>query len=534
MKLRKNNSYIFRVGSVYLAVALLFFVCGARLVQVNIDNPQPASANQGRYSLNVYRHSGTVFDRKLNPLTNIPGGITALCVATPQAVTSLKSALGEQDFQSALERMNGGKPILLEINTQLIANGITNIKTHRRYSGLAPHIIGYLDGSGHGKTGILADWDSELYSEDKTTATYQTDALGRVLAGIEPIIDGQENSAILSGVALTIDRDIQQIVQEETAELGSGAAVVLQVGTGKILAIHSLPFFDQDDPASALDKPDSPFMNKALSGYNVGSVFKSVVAAAALESGIPSETRFTCNGSLDVGGVNFVCNRAEGHGEMDMSSALAHSCNVYFYNLALMTDATQLIETAKKLGLGDGFALSRSITNSAGTLPFAETLSQSPAAVANFAIGQGDVMLSPLSIAAAYATIANGGIYMRPSLIEGTVLSQKLISAEPSESHQVLHPDTCKKLMEALNLAVTDGTGTKAQPKYSAAAGKTATAQTGWEKDGRSVLISWFAGIFPAESPEYVIVVTKEDGTSGSNDCAPIFKRIADRLQLLA
>ena len=530
--MKRKYSFGKRAAFAYFFVALLMFICGARLVAVNLKGYGYTAAQQGRFSQTIYTHRGTIFDRSLKPLTNIEGNITASVAATPQSIIALRDLLPESKYLSALERLESGKPILLELQSRISAAGITYFDTYKRYSGLAPHIIGYLNGSGNGETGIEADWESLLASDEKTTISYSCDAYGRALGGITPTIDGAENKAAGSGIALTIDYDVQQIIEEETADLGCGAAVVLSPKGGEILAIHSFPAFNQNDPSASLSASDSPFLNRALQGYNAGSVFKTCIAAAALKMGLEN-SEYVCEGKMEVDGKEFVCNKASGHGAMSLSTALAHSCNVYFYSLALSIPADKLYETAEKMGISREIKLSESIKTSGNNLPSAKELNYAKAAIANFAIGQGDIMVSPLNLAAAYSAIANGGTYYPPKLIAGIVEQGKLSPTLPQQGEQILSPEACEAIKAALALTIREGTGQGAQPEYSTAAGKTATAQTGWKKGGQSVLISWFAGFFPADNPEYVIVVMKEGGTSGSRDCAPIFKKIADRIDLL-
>ncbi len=532
----KQGAYSFylRTAGAFFAVTLLLFICGTRILAVNQKGYSAAAARQGQYTLNIYKHRGSIFDRNFNSLTNISGATAAAVVATPQSLTRLQSALSSEDFYSAAERLKSGKPILLHPEEKLSASGITLFSTYQRYSGLAPHIVGYLDSSGHGESGIEAAWDSLLYSETCTSINYKCDAAGNALAGITPEIFNLKNDAVDSGVVLTIDSRIQQIVQEETTALGCGAAVVLSPQTGDILALHSFPAFDQSNPQASLSSKDSPFLCRALQGYNTGSVFKSCIAAAALESGDFTDQTFVCDGYINVDGIKFVCNKSAGHGEMDLRSALARSCNVYFYKLALATDPAQLYSTALKMGFGEEIKLASGLITKGGSLPNQSLLTTTPAAVANFAIGQGDVMISPLNLAAAYAAIANGGTYYNPRLVLGIKDKDTFSPATTPQGNRVLSPATCATINKALTLAVAEGTGTAAKMDHYTAAGKTATAQTGWQKGGKNVLISWFAGYFPADSPRYVIVIMKEDGRSGSADCAPIFKKIADRIAAMA
>lgn len=526
----KLGKYGTRCAGVFFAVLLMLFIGGAGIIRVNLSGYTQTAESQGKIELTVYKHRGTIFDRNFRPLTNIPGELTAAVVASPQALTSLREQLSAPQFENLLERFSTDKPVLLSLSEPIYNDGITLFETYTRYSGLAAHIVGYTDNDMHGVSGIEASFESLLYSDDSTKISYTGNAAGGVLMGVSPTVTGGENRAVKDGVILTLDKRIQQIVEEETMGLGTGAAIVMDVENGDILALHSLPVFSQSDPAASLNSNSSPFLNRALSSYNAGSVFKSCIAVAALENGVGSEHIFNCNGSLQIGGLTFVCNRSSGHGNVDFNTAVAKSCNIYFYKLALMTDPQALYSTAISMGMDGEISLCSGISSSNCVLPSAKLLADSEAAVANFAIGQGDVMVTPLALAAAYNSIASGGIYYTPRLIYGILQNNSLSPSSFSTGKRIMSEDTAFTLKEALCQAVIEGTGTSAAPDNCTAAGKTATAQTGWIKEDTRVLQSWFAGFFPVEEPKYTVVILKENGTSGSADCAPVFRAIAQRI----
>ena len=204
------------------------------------------------------------------------------------------------------------------------------------------------------------------------------------------------------------------------------------------------------------------------------------------------------------------------------------SCNPYFINLASKLEPEQIVEMADRLGFGTATALADNLSAPAGSLPRAEELN-SPAAVANLAFGQGTLMATPLQLASLYACIANDGGYQKAMLIEGLVDDEGnlLEEAEIQPPLQAMSVSTAHTIQRFLIQTVEEGSGRHAKPEGGTAAGKTATAQTGWYDGEREILHTWFAGYFPAEEPEYAIVVLKEDGSSGATDGAPVFKEIA-------
>ena len=149
---------------------------------------------------------------------------------------------------------------------------------------------------------------------------------------------------------------------------------------------------------------------------------------------------------------------------------------------------------------------------------------------ANFSFGQGLLMASPVQVAASYAAIANNGIYNQPLVIKSMVDENKIEFKEVASppSRRVVSEKTSKTVKKALEKAVNEGSGKSAKPSNTTASGKTATAQSGWYANGMEITHSWFAGFFPSDNPKYVVVILKENGKSGSYDCAPIFKSIAE------
>lgn len=408
-----------------------------------------------------------------------------------------------------------------------------DVEIKKRYSDNQPaaHVIGYLQ-NGHGVSGIEKSFDELLYSENKLKVTFSVDAKGRILPGEKPHISQNEYD-LKQGVRLTLDKKIQKIAERamDSSGIQKGAAVIIEVKTGKIRAMVSRPAFSPSDPAASLNSSGSPFINRAVTPYAVGSIFKPVVAAASLEKGISPDLKYTCTGSIQKENTVFHCHERDGHGEINMEEAIKVSCNPYFINLSSYLKPEEVIEKAALFGLGTENRLAAAIVDSAGALP-AETALSSSAAFANFAFGQGDFTATPLQMAAVYSAIANGGVYIRPVLIEGKVDSAGVFSPEKVSQSKITVTDktTADTLCRFLKNTVESGSGKRAKPQRTSAAGKTATAQSGQYKNGTEILHTWFAGFFPADNPKYAVVVMNEDGSSGASDCAPVFKEIADSL----
>jgi cell division protein FtsI/penicillin-binding protein 2 len=314
----------------------------------------------------------------------------------------------------------------------------------------------------------------------------------------------------------------------------TGCILVLDVRTATLRACVSVPGFDPADPAASLEAPDSPFLNRALQAYAVGSVFKPVLAAAALEAGLAPE--YDCNGAVVVDGQIFRCAGGVPHGEVDLSAALAKSCNGYFIRLGQQLGAQALLQQAQALGFGRSIGLAEGLTAQSGALPGAEELAQS-GQLANFSFGQGSLLATPLQVAAMMNTIASGGVYRTPFFVCGSVDET---DGTPLETFA--HPQS-RRVMSAENAAllrkmlqqVEEGTAQDAAWLEEGAGGKTGTAQTGqFTPDGTERKNLWFAGFYPAQQPRYTIVVLQDGQVSTEHSSAAIFARLCAMLDLLA
>ncbi|MGN0674279.1 MAG: peptidoglycan D,D-transpeptidase FtsI family protein [Oscillospiraceae bacterium] len=393
---------------------------------------------------------------------------------------------------------------------------------------LAPHLIGYTSDN-KGVYGIEKAFDDFLRDNfSVNSAKFQIDAVGSVLNGLEKEVAFAE--PLECGIITTIDKNIQQICENAAKSLNRGAIVVMDVKSGEIKAMVSCPDFDTTDIEASLDDPESPFVNRALSAYSVGSIFKLVTAAAAIEQGISPEYSYSCTGSIDVNGQIFNCHKWGGHGEIDMDTAIVQSCNTYFIALSEYLDKNMYIETAEKLGFGKGIKLCDNIISAAGTIQTEKDLAVE-AERANMSFGQGKLTATPLQICRMTAAIANDGVINTPVLIKGIRNNDgttDYCSIETGE--RVLSYETAKKL-KLYMLKTVRAENSMSDPEKTIAAGKTSTAQTGkFNDNGNEILNCWFTGYFPSYSPRYAVTVLVEDGISGNVSAGPIFKEIADEI----
>lgn len=398
-----------------------------------------------------------------------------------------------------------------------------------RYSDsqLCAHLIGYTDCDNNGVSGVEKDYNDYLKSiKNHITVTYNVDARGRVLKGRSKSVDKSELCTD-SGLLLSIDKDVQSAAEKYGKSLKKGSVTVMDADSGEIKAMASFPSFNPNKVEECVNDEDMPFLNRALNCYSVGSIFKAVVCMAALESGISPEFSYTCTGHINCGGRNFNCHELDGHGQLDMKGAVAHSCNTYFINLAKKVGYKKILEMCKKLEIDKKIVLSDSIAAAKGNLPTEKVLS-SPAGLANFSFGQGELLATPLEFCRIYAVVANGGYLVTPRLTLGKVNGGKASFSSAASKNRVITAHTAALIKKYLEYTVTDGTGRTAKMNCTRAGGKTATAQTGKYSGGKEILISYFVGFFTHGTKTYSVIVMKEGGNSGSGDCAPIFKEIAE------
>ncbi len=502
---------------------------------VSSDQLAQTAQTQSKYTLTVADERGFIYDCKMQPLVGTKQRWQTAVFPTPQNQKKVLDAVEPERKQTVAELLETGKPFVTETTEAVDAEMVYSFSVPERYTEnqTAVHLIGYLDYNGSGVTGIEKEYDSFLAdSGKKIQVTGMLNALQQTIAGVEPEIriEGAENA----GVVLTLDSRIQQIVESIGSQmLDKGAIVVMDPYNGQIRAMASFPAYSPSNLGEAVnDQENKPMLNRALLGYSVGSTFKIVTAAAAMQS-LGREyclTReYTCEGAVDVYGQVFRCHLRSGHGELDMFDAMRESCNPWFIGLGQETGGEALLKTAENLGFGETMMLYGDITASGGTLPSADSL-QAPAAVANFSFGQGELTASPVQIARMTAAVVNGGKLVSPTLVLGTTDDGKTLqSSALPVSRQAISLEIAAQLKVMLAYAVMSDDSSGAKPELVTAGGKTATAQTGqYDEDGNELEQGWFTGFFPADEPQYVVTVLAENEGFGNTSAAPVFAEIAD------
>ncbi len=493
-----------------------------------------AAVRQSTSLLELGSSRGTIYDRHGKPLVN-RSYQTALAVSpTPEGMELLREVLPQEELSGALEVLRQGRPMVVRSQRWLplpLAKGVAAFQLPVRYSGEQPavHLLGYVDESGHGVTGVEKGYDELLRGMGGSVyARYFVDANRSAVEGTaSQVVD--QRTAPQGGVVLTLDRAIQQCAEEAMEEVPKGAAVVMDVKTGELLAMVSRPVYDLTRMEDFLEAEDSPFFNRALGAYNVGSTFKLCVAAAALEQGYGSGYSHQCGGYYQLGEQKYHCHYRYGHGSLTMPEALEKSCNPYFINLGMQVGGKALWSMAYGMGFGSPVRLAEGVIAASGELPPAETLRDG--ALANLSFGQGELTATPVQVAQMVASIANGGYSVTPTVYLGTTqdggsLEERRAGNGPSR--RIMSERTAAALREMLIGVVERGSGTHARPDRGGAGGKTATAQTGVFQGEEEVLHGWFAGFYPAQKPQYAVVILAEGGGEGSELPARIFARLCD------
>ena len=506
-----------------------FMAILTRIVYISFSSYADASESSSGRTVVVGTTRGKIYDRNREPLVDTAEKLVAAVTPVASSVKYLSDIFSSSNLS---EKIENGYPFVATVTREIDNELIKTFAVPVRYSADDPavHIVGYTDSSGQGVTGIEKAFDGLLsgYS-GKLSVTFEVDALGRVLAGMDKTVKN-ENFASSGGVMLTIDKRVQQLTEQALSEssIESGCAVVMHIDSGDIYALASVPAFDRNDVEASLEADNSPLINKALTSYSVGSVFKSLVAAFALEKGISEEFSHNCTGSLDINGKKIGCYGQKAHGKLDMKGALQVSCNTYFITLMETLDCVELLSFCRSLGFGESIALCEGIEAEVGILPDEKTLS-SELGRANFAFGQGDLLITPLHMLKAYHVLAMGTL-AEPRLIYGFCDGKGKLTREGAKKpERLLSDETVAKMREFLFSVTDEGIATNAKSELMKLAGKTGTAQSGvYNENGEELYRTWFVGFYPANNPHYIVAVMNEDGAGGNTDCAPVFKNICE------
>lgn len=418
-----------------------------------------------------------------------------------------------------------------------------------------------------GKTGIESVFEKYLKGEDGEK---------QIEMSVDGTITGEyvsQNAIAGSDVVLTIDSNLQKVTQEalencinkirsggfsQTYDAQGGSAVVMNVNTGEVLATASYPTFEpqwfvggisQENWAYLRDDQRHPQLNKTIqSSYAPGSIFKMVTAIAGLESGaITSKEKINDTGiytkykSATKNGFKcwYYTSYHGGHGYLNVTQALQHSCNYFFYETGDRMGIDNLAKYALHFGLGKKTGIELPSEKS-GDVASRETYAKirdgktiGPGDVLNASIGQGDNNFTPMQIAKYISSVANGGTIVNPTIVksvlnsDGTEVSKEEIREyvnqklgnENTDDGISVNPENIAIAKEGMRMAASEAGGTAYNIFKNfniEVAGKTGSAEAGKDKAGNDIVNAWFVCFAPFENPEVAVVVMIENGGHGN------------------
>jgi peptidoglycan glycosyltransferase/penicillin-binding protein 2 len=560
--------------SLLIYIGLMINIFYLQIIEGNKIASKAAAMRDNEIEVKEYTR-GEILDRNLMPLTDTISSNAVYCLpgviskqynkkisgsqksnragnreVYREAAEFLSSVIKDkpaEEIINSLENVDQKKTPIVRIASSLNAEQVAKINSSnisglvvapviKRYrtDGFFAHMLGYVNGGyNDGKAGIENAYNDILKDNPPTDELISVlDARGMVIQGLMFKIRNEQDKN-RSTVVLTIDKSIQQIVENAMNKgVKRGAVVVMDVKTKEVLAMASRPTFNPDNVEDIIQNDNqSTLMNRALTCYYPGSLFKILLSSAALEEkAVKTTDKFNCNGKYIFNDeVSISCWKEEGHGEIDFSQAFALSCNPSFIQAGLRLGRTRLLHYVDAFHLTDN-ALAGYPT---GTNKSYVKIDGGEPALGNASLGQRGVMVSPLQITTLLATIADDGSWDQPSIVRYSINSQGQKNVPfRKKQEQVISIKTAREVRGLLEKVVNEGTGKTAALAEVKVAGKTATSQTGQVKDdqtGKSeeILNTWFGGYFPADNPQWVIVVMVEEGTSGAESAAPVFKEIA-------
>ena len=448
------------------------------------------------------------------------------------------------------------KDKVTELNKWMEENKITaginideDTKRYYPYYNLASNLIGFCGSDNQGLTGLEYYWDRTLAGTAGKITTTQ-DSRQDLMPNQDAQYFAAENG---SNLTLTVDINIQSIAEKYleqaciTNKCGNGGnVIIMDPKTGDILAMATYPDYDLNTPFQPNDtlsegwddlssKAQSEALqtmwrNTAISNtYEPGSVFKVVVASAALEENIVEPDKaaiFYCSGAQVVADRTISCANTGGHGYQSLREALQNSCNPAFIQLGQKIGVTTLYKYFDAYGL---FTKTGIQTSGEASGIFHNIDNVGPVELATISFGQ-RFTITPLQMATAVSAIANNGVLMQPRIVKevSNVNTGAITTVEPKQVRQVISPETAKTMMDMMESVVTDGGGKYGQVTGYSVAGKTGTSEA--TEGSTAGYVSSFVGVAPADDPQVVCLLTLYNPQGkdhfGGHIAAPVVSQI--------
>lgn len=517
--------------TILILAALGALVARLYAIQINShDRFTALSRKQHLRNIPIPAKRGNIYDTRGRPLA-VSKQVKSLC-ADPSAIEDVETAakniaevLGIDpaklmkhlcEKKEAMKRFAWVKRHLTEKEVEVVSEldseylwFINEDKRFYPHASTAAHVIGFVDKDGKGLEGIEASWNTVLAGKAGSRIV-MIDGKRTYISGPNltetPPVDGLN-------IFLTIDLEIQRIAEEEIKAAftkhrpKSATAVVLEAGTGDILAMANFPTFDPNRPGNS---PADSRRNRAVTDiFELGSVIKPFIALAALQEKLLSPTStFSCEGSFKYHRRRLRCHKT--HGAITFREGIVKSCNVYASRTGILLGKQRLYDcvTALRFGQKTGIGLP-------GESPgyFTPYEKWSPVyTLTSIPIGH-EIQATPLQIATAFSVFANGGVFIAPRIVKRieTQDGSKSKSFPPRIGHRVYSQHVVEnQMIPILEEAVEKGTGTRARCKNYRIAGKTGTTQVVDPVTGtynRGLYVSSFACIAPLDSPRICVLV---------------------------
>lgn len=539
-----------RLKALGILFLLFFALILGRLFWIQVvksENYLTRAADQRQYEFQSSTARGQIFDRNMIPFTDreLKKFIAITEYVTDKSdtaeVVARAAGISKEEVLEMIEDNNS----TVEIKTKDFSNkdieaiekgmvkGVSILEKKIRYSdeSLARHVIGYINKSDlNGIMGLEKSMNSILAQDGGERIVAIVDSHKNVIPslGFRKVEIKGENEKL--GLKLTLDFHIERIAESVLKDNNiNGCVVIMDIKTGDILGMASTPDFDPNNVGDYLSSKNDELMNKAIAAYDLGSIFKTVVAAAAIENNIITEEEtFLCEGQIEVNNSIIKCSSYSSHENrpITINEAFALSCNTTFVKIGTRVGAEKILDMAKRLGFSEK-QCNELLEEKPGYLPTARE-----DGIGNISIGQGKIQVTPLQVTTMMAAIANNGILNMPVIIDSIVDSESgktIQTLSRSKPTLVLNISTINALKEMLHSVTTIGTGKQANlDDFGGSSGKTSSAETGI-KSGE-IVQGWFAGFVPSDKPKYAITVFVYDGKSGGKVAAPIFREIAYKI----
>ena len=533
------------------------------------------ASSQQAQSRNITAKRGTIYDSTGKYILAVSSSVESVSVnptnipqENKEKVARALSEILELDYEKVIKKVSKRSSIEIiakkvdkertdKLRKWMEETGITtgiNIdedsKRYYPYGDLAAQVIGFCGSDNQGLDGIEAKYDEELKGTNGRIER-QTNAAGESLGGEEYIaaIDG-------NNLILTIDMTIQSIVEKYLEEAcidnvctDGGSIIAMDPRNGDILAMATYPSYDLNTPyepytdelksawegMSQKDRTTAlqgMWRNKAISDtYEPGSVFKTVTASAALQEGIVTNIdeagQFCCTGGIEVAGTRIKCWRYyRPHGSESLRQALMNSCNPVFIGLGQKIGVTKYYEYLRKFGLFSKTGIK--LPGEANSI-FVKEEKAGPVELATISFGQ-RFEITPIQMITAVASIANGGVYIKPRIVKSiqNSVTGKVTEMPIETGEQIISKENAEKVLSMMNSVVSEGTGKNARVEGYNVGGKTGTSEDG-VNTGKYV--TSFCGVAETDNPYIVLLITLynptgEGGHQGGGVAAPVGGKI--------